>query len=236
MAQSWAVQFYKSEAWRSLRRALIQERGTVCPVCHRDYMADTSKLIAHHIQELTPDTVHDASIALNPDNVELICFDCHNAAHKRFGKGVHRVYIVYGPPCSGKTTLVRQMMHRGDLIVDMDLLYQAVSGCALYDKPDQLKVNVFGLRRLLYDQIARRVGHWGDAYIVGGFPHQLERDELAVRLGAECILCYESYDTCILNAKQARGILADEWAGYIRRWFDEFDGPPPGSEEKSQKI
>ena len=50
MAEPWAAAFYKSEAWRSLRRALIQERGTVCPVCHRDYMADTSKLIAHHIQ------------------------------------------------------------------------------------------------------------------------------------------------------------------------------------------
>mgnify|MGYP002659520028 FL=1 len=168
MAEPWAAAFYKSEAWRSLRRALIQERGTVCPVCHRDYMADTSKLIAHHIQELTPETVTDASSALNPSNVELICFDCHNKAHKRYGQGTHHVYLVYGAPCSGKSTLVRQMMHRGDLIVDMDLLFYAVSGCSLYDKPDQLKSDVFAVRTLLLDRIQHRAGRWGDAYIVGG--------------------------------------------------------------------
>lgn len=222
MAEPWAAAFYKSEAWRSLRRALIQERGTVCPVCHRDYMADTSKLIAHHIQELTPETVTDASIALNPANVELICFDCHNKAHKRYGQGIHHVYLVYGAPCSGKSTLVRQMMHRGDLIVDMDLLFYAVSGCSLYDKPDQLKSDVFAVRSLLLDRIQHRAGRWGDAYIIGGYPFKLEREELARKLGAELIFCDLSKEQCKANARAGRGNLAKAWEGYIERWFDDY--------------
>lgn len=222
MAEPWAAAFYKSEAWRSLRRALIQERGTVCPVCHRDYMADTSKLIAHHIQELTPETVTDASIALNPSNVELICFDCHNKAHKRYGQGIHHVYLVYGAPCSGKSTLVRQMMHRGDLIVDMDLLFYAVSGCSLYDKPDQLKSDVFAVRSLLLDRIQHRAGRWGDAYIIGGYPFKLEREELARKLGAELIFCDLPKAQCKANACASRGNLAKAWDGYIERWFDDY--------------
>lgn len=222
MAEPWAAAFYKSEAWRSLRRALIQERGTVCPVCHRDYMADTSKLIAHHIQELTPETVTDASVALNPSNVELICFDCHNKAHKRYGQGIHHVYLVYGAPCSGKSTLVRQMMHRGDLIVDMDLLFYAVSGCSLYDKPDQLKSDVFAVRSLLLDRIQHRAGRWGDAYIVGGYPFKLEREELARKLGAELIFSDLPKEQCKANACAGRGNLAKAWEGYIERWFDDY--------------
>lgn len=222
MAEPWAAAFYKSEAWRSLRRALIQERGTVCPVCHRDYMSDTSKLIAHHIQELTPETVTDASIALNPSNVELICFDCHNKAHKRYGQGTHHVYLVYGAPCSGKSTLVRQMMHRGDLIVDMDLLFYAVSGCSLYDKPDQLKSDVFAVRALLLDRIQHRAGRWGDAYIVGGYPFKLEREGLARKLGAELIFCDLPKEQCQANARAGRGNLAKAWEGYIEWWFDDY--------------
>lgn len=222
MAEPWAAAFYKSEAWRSLRRALIQERGTVCPVCHRDYMADTSKLIAHHIQELTPETVTDASVALNPSNVELICFDCHNKAHKRYGQGIHHVYLVYGAPCSGKSTLVRQMMHRGDLIVDMDLLFYAVSGCSLYDKPDQLKSDVFAVRSLLLDRIQHRAGRWGDAYIIGGYPFKLEREELARKLGAELIFNDLPKEQCKANARAGRGNLSKAWEGYIERWFDDY--------------
>lgn len=224
MSELWAAAFYKSGVWRAFRRALIQQRGTVCPVCHKDYMMDTSKLIAHHIHELTPDNVNDANVALNPDNVELICFDCHNKKHNRFGAGSHNVYLVYGPPCSGKTTLVRQLMHRGDLIVDMDLLYMAVSGCSLYDKPDQIRTNVFGLRALLIDQISHRVGRWGNAYVIGGYPHKLERDELSARLGAEQIYCEATKEECKNRADASRGALAGQWKKYVDKWFTEFDG------------
>ena len=223
MAEAWSAAFYKSEEWRAFRRYLIQLRGTVCPICHRDFMADTSKLVGHHKEELTPETVHDASVALNPDNVDIICIYCHNSEHKRFGKGVHHVYIVYGAPCSGKSTLVRQLMHRGDIVVDMDLLFRAISGCSLYDKPDQLKSDVFAMRSLLLDRIRRRAGKWGDAYVVGGYPFKLEREELAAKLGAELIFCDETIDRCKANAAADLGIHAKEWGGYIDRWFDDFE-------------
>ncbi len=34
------------------------------------------------------------------------------------------VYIVYGPPMSGKTSYVIEHMEKGDIVVDMDSLYK----------------------------------------------------------------------------------------------------------------
>ena len=223
MAELWALKLYKSKAWRGLRRALIAERGPTCEHCGKDCTMDPSELQGDHIIELTPQNVQDASIALNPSNVRLHCRECHNEHHKRWGQGTHRIYIVYGAPCSGKSTLVRQSMSRGDLVVDIDLLYQAVSGLELHDKPNSLRANVFGLRGLLIDQLRMRVGHWGDAYIIGGYPHKLERDELARKLGAELVYCDVPMEQCLANAA-SRGVQAEEYRGYIREWFTEYDG------------
>lgn len=123
MAQEWAMKLYKSREWRDLRQAIIQERGLRCERCGR-LVRDASELTADHIRELTPETVQDADVALNQDNVQLLCADCHNRKHQRFGHASRGVFIVYGSPCSGKTTLVNQLKLRGDIIVDMDLLYQ----------------------------------------------------------------------------------------------------------------
>ena len=37
----------------------------------------------HHIVALTPDTVTDPNIALNEDNLETLCRDCHAAVHRK---------------------------------------------------------------------------------------------------------------------------------------------------------
>lgn len=227
MAELWARKLYLSKAWIDLRMGLIQLRGPVCQRCGR-IMADTSLLIGHHIKELTPENVTDPMVALNPKNVELICSDCHNVEHKRFGSFTRDIFLVYGSPCSGKMTLVNQLKKRGDLIVEMNQLYMAVSGCCLYDKPNNLRKNVFQMRDLLLDNVRTRYGGWNDAYIIGGYPHRQEREELAGRLGAELIYCESTELECIARA-QLLGPFADEWKGYVHKWWEDFDGGPPGA-------
>ena len=63
--------------------------------------------------------------------------------------------IVAGPPGSGKTTYALEHMKRGDLILDMDLLYQALSGLALRDKPDCLIPFVCEARDAVLDRLQR---------------------------------------------------------------------------------
>src|SRR5690625_3025552 len=106
--------FYTGRPWVTFRLTLINERGNKCEKCG-DIIPKSKDIIGHHKVELTPENVHDHNISLNPKLVELLCFDCHNKEHKRFGyQGEKKVFLVYGPPMAGKSTLVRTQMGRGD--------------------------------------------------------------------------------------------------------------------------
>lgn len=221
MAQAWAMKLYQSKAWHDLRQALILERGLHCEECGK-LVPHPSDLIGDHVIELTPDNVQDPMIALNPDNVRLICDDCHNRKHKRFGYNSKSVFIIYGSPCSGKTTMVNQLKLRGDIIVDMDRLYAAISGCRMYDKPDNIKTVVFAVRDAMLDAIKTRHGQWVNAYVVGGYPHKAQREALARKLGAQLIYCEATKEECMARAEE-RGVFASEWKKYIDRWFENFE-------------
>jgi hypothetical protein len=125
---------------------------------------------------------------------------------------------------AGKKTLVRQQMRRGDIIVDMDRLYEAVSGLPAYDKPDGLFSNVIGLHSLLIDNIRTRLGKWGNAWIIGGYAERFKRDRLAEDLGAELVFCEASREECLerLIVDESLRSRQDEWTEYISKWFDSY--------------
>lgn len=162
-------QFYKSKKWEAFRKVIISERtdadGFVhCCECGKPILHKYD-LIIHHKTELDEVNVNDAQVALNPDNVECICFRCHNKIHDRFGyhKGAtftasskKHVYIVYGAPCSGKSTWVRENATQDDLVVDLDNIWQMISINDRYVKPAALKNIVFDIRDKMYDIIKYR--------------------------------------------------------------------------------
>ncbi|MEN2765669.1 hypothetical protein [Ornithinibacillus xuwenensis] len=217
-------QFYASDNWINLRLSLINERGNKCARCN-EIIPRSRDIIGHHKIELTPENVHDHSISLNPELIEIICFDCHNKEHKRFGyQGTKEVYLVYGPPMSGKSTFVHQNMERGDIVVDMDALYEAVSMMPTYDKPDNLFSNVIGIHNQLIDNIRTRYGKWHNAWIVGGYADKYKRDRLADDVGAELIFCNVSKEDCLIRLEQdeERKYRKDEWTKYINKWFESY--------------
>jgi len=135
-----------------------------------------------------------------------------------------KVFIVYGPPLSGKTTYVKNRANDGDLVVDMDYIYQAISGLDLYTKPNNLLLNAKGLRDELINQIKVRYGDWETAYIIGGYPDKYERERLAKQLGAELVFCECSLEECISRVKGNRPL---SWIEYIYRWFEKNPQEPP---------
>lgn len=229
MAEAWASSLYNTQMWRNFRNALIAERGSRCELCGR-VITNDADLVAHHVIELTPENINDMKVALNPDNIKIICRDCHDIVHHRYkgaGTNQKQVYVVYGAPCSGKTTFVKNMAKRGDLIVDVDMLFYAVSGRPMYDKPRSLNKIVFNMRDLLLDNIRTRYGKWSNAYIIGGYPHKVDRDELRRKLNAQIIYIKADKEECKLRAKTERGVFGGEWMEYIDQWFDEFEPDPP---------
>ena len=182
-------EFYKSKQWEKFIDLLKQERSNnkgdiICAHCG-ELIIKKYDCIGHHIEELTLENVNDYSISLNPDNVELIHFRCHNKAHRRFGsEGVREVYIVYGSPCSGKTTFVRENAGENDIILDIDNIYQCITVNDRYIKPERIRENVFGIRDCILDMIKCRRGKWYTAWVIGSYPLLMERTRLETVLGA----------------------------------------------------
>lgn len=216
--------FYASKVWRDFRMTLIVERGLRCEHCLQ-LVLQSRELTAHHEIELTPDNVHDATIALNPKLVKLVHHRCHNEIHKRFGGNrMKQVFLIYGAPLAGKKTFVSEQMMRGDLVVDMDLLFEAISFQSAFDKPDNLLSNVMGVQNLLLDNIKTRLGRWGTAWVIGGYAERFKRERTADMLGAELVFIDTNRDECLrrLGADSKRSNVKVEWQGYIDKWFDKF--------------
>ena len=212
--------FYKSDEWERLREIIMQERTDdngeiICEYCGKP-ITKKYDCIAHHKIELTEENVNDYAISLNPDNIALIHFKCHNKEHRRFDGFVQEVYLVYGSPCSGKSTWVKDNANPDDLIVDVDQIWECISNTDRYNKPNRLKANVFGVRDCLIDQIRCRLGAWRNAYVIGGYPLRSDRDRLCELLRATPIFIDENINICLSRAKN------DEWKDFVTEWFDTF--------------
>ena len=212
-------QFYCSKPWRDLSYNLKIAAGGKCNRCGEVFV-DFSLLIGHHTIELTEDNVDNPEIALNPELIEIICFSCHNVEHRRFGNK-HNVYIVWGSPLSGKTTLVRELMRYGDIVLDMDALWQAITFQPEYIKPNNVRFNIFALRDNLMDQIKTRYGQWYDCYIIGGYPEKYERERVAQTMGAELIYCEATKEECLERRIKSGKPVA--WDEYIISWWNDSE-------------
>lgn len=241
--------FYHSKRWLDFRQVVIGERldengQSICEYCGKPIVKPYD-LIIHHKTELTDDNVTDAEIALNPENVQIVHFKCHNRIHERwcenaatrFKPVIHHVYLVWGPPLAGKSTWVRETMNPGDLVVDLDSIWQAISEQHRYHKPAQLKGTVFDLRDWLYDRIKHRAGNWVDAYVIAGAPRVGDRERLKVRIAADRDVfisaeeqtCYErALDRCTdKETGQLNGEMFNEQAAYTKTWFERYQPDIP---------
>ncbi len=214
------MDFYRSKKWEKLVEIIKLERVNedgelLCEHCGRP-ITRKYDCIGHHVIELDDVNVHDPEIALNPANIKLVHFRCHNEIHNRWDGYRKRVYLVYGAPCSGKSTWVHQNANADDLILDIDRLWEAVSFSDKYHKPNRLKANVFALRDELLDQIKLRRGMWRNAFVIGGYPLRTDRDRLCDLLGAQPVFIDEKKEVCVYRCKN------DAWKKYVEDWFEDF--------------
>ena len=82
MAHPWAKPLYNSAAWKRLRETALRRDRYTCQICSR--RAEE----VHHVIELTEENINDRSIALNIDNLQSLCHDCHTILTQReHGRG-----------------------------------------------------------------------------------------------------------------------------------------------------
>lgn len=217
--------FYRSTEWKKLMDNLklerVNEEGQViCEHCGKP-IVKAYDIIGHHKIELDEENVLDANISLNPQNIMLVDHRCHNIIHNKLGYAHRQVYLVYGSPLSGKSSYVEQNMLSGDLIIDIDNIWQCVSGQPRYEKPARLKSIVFKIRDELLNSAKYRMGKWNNCYIVGGYPLQSERERLIRELGAREIFIDTDKEECLKRLEMVDdGRNKEEWTKYIDEWFE----------------
>ena len=136
-----------------------------------------------------------------------------------------KVYYVYGAPCSGKTTFVNESKGMSDLVVDIDNIWQCVTGGKRYEKPNALKTNVFAIRDMLLDQVRTRAGKWEKAWIIEGGALKGVRMRQIELLQAEDIFIDTDKQTCLKRLASDNERTQEqkkEWTGYIESWFKDY--------------
>ena len=220
--------FYRCDDWRKFRDIVIANRLTddgltICEYCGKPILKTYDIILHHSNVYLTEDNVNDVEISLNPDNIQLVHHSCHNKIHNKLGYIKKEIYLVYGSPFSGKTSYIDEVKNDGDLIVDIDSIWECVSGCDRYIKPDSLKGIVFGVRDYLIDSIRVRRGSWNNAYIIGGYPLISERERMCKTLGCRLIYIDSTKEECLERLKLSDDSRNKEnWEKYINDWWDKY--------------
>ena len=90
--------FYKSKAWNQVRLNVWRKQYCLCNRCNKpvyvrglsDWIPKEKRVkgIVHHKTYLNATNVYDDNIALNEENLEGLCIDCHNKEHD--SKGILR--------------------------------------------------------------------------------------------------------------------------------------------------
>lgn len=87
--KEYAKRFYGSKEWHDCRRAFLQSKNNLCERCStpdNPVPAD----IAHHKIYLNEKNIDNPEVALSWDNLEALCWECHNKEHHRTKKPRYR--------------------------------------------------------------------------------------------------------------------------------------------------
>jgi hypothetical protein len=219
--------FYRSKEWVEFRQIVILERldeyGQTIDEVTGKPITKAYDIILHHKIPLTESNYMDANISLNPDNIMIVSHKTHNLIHQKLQYNKREVYIVHGSPLAGKTSYVNSVLQQGDLVVDIDNIWECVSGQDRYIKPNRLKSVVFSVRDNLLECIEYRKGKWLNAYVVGSFPFEAERERLCNTLGAKPIHIDTSKEECMLRLENS-GRDTKEWTKYINEYWLKYNG------------
>ena len=72
--KEYAKGFYQSAAWKRTRQTVIKRANGLCERCKAAGLY-VPGVIVHHKEYITPNNVHDASVTLDPANLEYLCED-----------------------------------------------------------------------------------------------------------------------------------------------------------------
>jgi len=134
--------------------------------------------------------------------------------------------IVCGPPGSGKSSYVEQRLRWGDVVVDVDKLWVAISGQKEYDKPEGLLPYVMEIRGAIYRAISMGKGRIRHAWIIAGLPSVEDRDRLRSQLQTDDVVVLETpHVSCLRNIRNdpRRAERWEYWQEIVGKWWLRYE-------------
>lgn len=80
MAREFSIRFYRSKEWKKVRKYVYERDRGLCQDCLKHNKLTIGEEV-HHIEYLTPYNINDPNITINPNNLVLLCKDCHHKRH-----------------------------------------------------------------------------------------------------------------------------------------------------------
>lgn len=130
------------------------------------------------------------------------------------------VFLIYGSPCSGKSTYIKECKRDGDIVCDVDRLYSAIS----FNEEHQTELYAQEVASELYKEmlniIRDRKGNWKNAYVVSlaNTVEKLQAEKERIKAD-ECIFIDTPYEVCMERAKERPFYF--QWL--IQEWFETRD-------------
>jgi predicted kinase len=114
------------------------------------------------------------------------------------------LYLVTGPPASGKTTWVREQAKHGDITIDYDHIAAALTpaGGDPYDQPAHIKAVTKAARQAAIDA-ATAYANTTDVYLIHSMPSAKLLDHYKAR-GAQVVTIDPGEDVVIPRCKRER--------------------------------
>ena len=78
-------EFYGSAEWKAIRDSYLRSKGGLCERCYKRGQVVPAQIV-HHKKHLDANTVNDPELALNMENLEALCWSCHEQEHQRWHK------------------------------------------------------------------------------------------------------------------------------------------------------
>lgn len=137
-----------------------------------------------------------------------------------------RVALLYGPPGSGKTTHAQREAMPGDVVLDVDLLYSALSGgLPMYDHDSRLLPFVLAARDAVLRRLRAPSGA-RTAWIITTAATKAERAELLSGLQVDEAIAFEvEARECIrrIGSDDRRKGHQVMWADRVYDWWQRYE-------------
>jgi predicted kinase len=134
------------------------------------------------------------------------------------------IRLVYGPPCGGKSTYVRERARPGDLVVDHDLIAQELGSPATHNHAEEYRALAEQRVAELLVEVAN--GRHRSVWVVRSVAEARFRQELADYIGADEVVLVTATRRELAQRARSRPD-PDATLVEIDRWLRAAERKPP---------